>query len=155
MRAIITGKDFPQLKPGAKAPSGIPPANLYHWSKTILARDKVLFHGHPVAAVAADTTDIAQQAISAIDVEYEPLEIVLDPEESMLASAPILHEDVTTVVEVYGCEQSDPASKSPSNIARHMQFVRGNTQEGFNRAEVVVERSYRTCLLYTSDAADE
>ena len=148
VRAVITCKDFPQLQPGAKAPSGIPAANLYHWSKTILARDKVLFHGHPVAAVAADTADIAQKAISAIKVEYEPLEIVLDPEESMLASAPILHEDVKTVVEVYGGEQSDQVSTSPSNIARHMQFVRGDTQEGFSQADVVVEQSYRTQTVH-------
>ena len=43
VRAVITGKDFPQLKPGAKAPSGIPPANLYHWSKTIFSIGGQLF----------------------------------------------------------------------------------------------------------------
>ena len=60
----------------------------------MIARGKVLFQGHPVAAVAARTADIAEEATKLIKVEYEVLSSVQDPVEAMAPGAPLLHDDI-------------------------------------------------------------
>ena len=64
-----------------------------------MAREKVHFHGQPVAAVAARTLEEAEDALGFIEVEYEPLPVVLDPDEAMKPDAPLLHSDLFTVSE--------------------------------------------------------
>ena len=64
-----------------------------------MAREKVHFHGQPVAAVAAKTLQEAEDALGFIEVEYEPLPVVLDPDEAMKPEAPLLHSDLFTLNE--------------------------------------------------------
>ena len=64
--------------------------------RNVLAREKVLYEGHAVAAVAATSAKIAQEALKLIEVEYEPLPHVIDVVEAMADDAPLLHEDMFT-----------------------------------------------------------
>ena len=82
VRAVITHKDFPDVVTGTKN------------DKPLFSRDKVYHKGDRIAAVAADSLEIAEKAISLIDVEYEPLPVLLDLEDSIKNSSPIIHEDV-------------------------------------------------------------
>src|SRR5919205_1215279 len=77
VRAVLTAADIPELKPGAKTRA-----------HALLAIDRVVFFGQPVAAVAADELAIADEALDLIEVEYEPLPVAVDPREAMLPSAP-------------------------------------------------------------------
>lgn len=70
VHAVITGDDLPTVSPGAQIGSGIATVHDAYLSQEVLARDRVLFHGHAVAAVAATSSDIAEAALELIEVEY-------------------------------------------------------------------------------------
>ena len=76
VKAVISGKDFPTLKPSDKLP-GVAPLSFYDMSRNVIARDKVLYDGHAIAAVAATTQAIADKAAKLIDVEYKILKPVM------------------------------------------------------------------------------
>lgn len=141
VKAVVTGADLPPVKPGTIAPQGELEIDMYYLSKLVLAKEKVLFHGHPVAAVAATSPDIAQHALELIEVDYEPLEPVLDVEKAMGPDAPVLHDDLFT-------RSLGGVASTPSNIALHLQMERGKVEEGFAEADVVVERTYRTQMVH-------
>ena len=65
---------------------------------TALARDKVRYVGEPVVAVVAESRYLAEDAIELINIEFEPLPVVIDPEQAAKPSAPLLHEDAGTNV---------------------------------------------------------
>src|SRR6201991_795854 len=92
VRAVVTAADFPEI-PSEEAFVGEGPMNFRDLSRNIMARDKALYEGHAVAAVAATTQDIANQAIELIEVKYDVLPFVIDTEAAMAPNAPILHED--------------------------------------------------------------
>lgn len=96
-----------------------------------LARDKALYDGHAVAAVAATTPAIAKKALKLIDVDYEVLPHVTDVEKAMEESAPIVHESLRR-------------NGKPSNIASTCEFGHGDIEKGFGEADVVIERTFRT-----------
>ena len=77
VKAVATGADLPSLSDTVKA-LGEGSVNLKYQSTGLLADDKVLFHGHPVAAVAATSIHIAEEALALIEVDYELLPPVLD-----------------------------------------------------------------------------
>jgi len=131
VQAVITGADFPDLKEaGAKQP------DVFQAAK-VMARDKVLFEGHPVAAVAAATRQEAQRAVAAIVVEYEVLPHVLTAGAAMADGAPLLHDDLITA-------NVDPAPEASSNVASRALQQRGDLDAGFAAADVVIERNYTT-----------
>ena len=106
-------------------------------SNNVLAADKVLYKGHAVAAIAASSPHVAEEALSLIDVTYEALPSVTTAEEAMKPDAPILHDHL--VAPSYGDE---PPSKS--NIAQHQQFRLGDVEQGFAEADLALEREFRT-----------
>jgi CO/xanthine dehydrogenase Mo-binding subunit len=113
------------------------------WGKLIqdepvLAWDRVLYIGDKVAAVAADDEDIAEQALQLIEVEYEELPAVFTIEEAMAADAPILHPEWNSYAGV-----QKPLEK-PSNRVVNMHWEKGNVQEGFAQADLVIEREFRS-----------
>src|SRR5262249_27822981 len=71
--AVITGQDFPDLKEKVAVMGEAGAVNLQHLSANCLAHDKVLYKGHAVAAVAATSLHLAEEAAKKIVVEYEPL----------------------------------------------------------------------------------
>ena len=107
-------------------------------STNILAKDKVLYKGHPVAAVAAANAHVAEQALSLIEVEYEPLPAVSNVEEALKPGAPILHEHWTAV------DSLADGSPGTANVTTHNQYTHGDLEAGFKEADLVVEREFRT-----------
>jgi CO/xanthine dehydrogenase Mo-binding subunit len=131
VHAVITAADLPDLaEAGAKTDD-------VFMSEKILARGKVLWEGHPVAAVAATSREIARAAVAAIEVVYEPLPHVLTVDEALADGAPLLHAEMIT-------RGVDPAPKTPSNAASRVVHERGDLDQGFADADVVLEREYTT-----------
>jgi CO/xanthine dehydrogenase Mo-binding subunit len=140
VRAVVTHKDL--REPGSRVVElGEGAVNLKHLSNNILAADKVLYRGHAVAAVAADSVHIAEQAATLIKVDYEVLPPVVDVELAMKPGSPLLHDDLFTD------ELGKPASR-PSNVAKHFRFEKGNLAQGFAQAKVVIEREFRTATVH-------
>lgn len=138
--AVITSKDLPNTT--AKAKLGeIGEVDLAHMSANILARDKVLYAGHAVAAVAATTPHIAIEALHRIQVVYEELPHVLDVREAMKPDAPLLHPDIHT-------DFAGEKAEKPSNVAAHLLFEEGDVEKGFAEAVHVVEREYVTATVH-------
>ena len=135
VKAVMTSTDlvdFPLDKPVT-----VGPADLRFVSRNIMARDKVLYSGHAVAAVAAVSPKIAAEALELIEVDYEVLPFVIDVDEAMQPNAPVLHDFIRTA-------GVDPAPTTPSNVASRMEFVLGDAAANFGAADVVVEREFKT-----------
>jgi xanthine dehydrogenase molybdenum-binding subunit len=137
---VITGADTPECAASARL-GELGEVNLHHLSGNILARDKVLYCGHPVAAVAATSPHIAAEAIRLIDVDYELLPPVLDARQAMEPGAVLLHDDIYT-------DTAGQKSSQPSNVAAHLIFEEGDVEKGFAEAEIVVERHFRTATVH-------
>jgi CO/xanthine dehydrogenase Mo-binding subunit len=136
VRAVVTAKDFPEIA-NEEAFVGEGPMNFRDLSCNVMARSKALYEGHAVAAVAATTQAIADEALDLIDVKYEVLPFVIDVEDAMADNAPILHDDMFTA-------GVNPKPTKPSNIAKVVSFKKGDAEAGFKDAEVVVEGKYTT-----------
>ena len=134
VHAVISAEDFPDLfSEKARGSGGHDESNdLAH---NVMARGRVLYHGHPVAAVAATSSALAGQALELIDVEYEPMPHVLEIEAALAPSAPLVHEDRVT----QGVENPEP-----SNIAKRMQLGHGDPDQGFAEADEIIEREFTT-----------
>ncbi|MBT7369680.1 MAG: xanthine dehydrogenase family protein molybdopterin-binding subunit, partial [Gammaproteobacteria bacterium] len=133
--SVATHADFPASEGNVAA--GESAINIKDLSRNILADDKVLYHGHAVAAVAARSERIAEEALALIDVKYELLPHVLDVEEAMKADAPLLHADLFT-------DGYEEKPDQPSNIAKRMEMKLGDVEAGFADADVIVEREFVT-----------
>src|ERR1700720_3561844 len=136
VKAVITRADFPDITP-ERAHIGAAPHNLRDLSLNCMAKGKVLYDGHAVAAVAATSQLIAEQALDLIEVEYEVLPHVLDVEAAMAEDAPVLHDDIFTA-------GVDPKPVKPSNVSKVVRFAKGDVEAGFRDADVVIERRYTT-----------
>ncbi len=111
VRAVLMGQELPDVLVG-RFLRDIP----------VLARDVVRFAGQKVAAVAADTGEIAEEALGLIDVEYEELEPVLDPLEAMGSDAPVLHPDFMTYKGRVEGPQEHP------NVTAHAVWENGDVE---------------------------
>ena len=116
--------------------------------RNVIARDKVLYHGHAVAAVAATTPLLAEQALDAIKVDYDVLEPVLSIDQAIADGATLVNEAMHT---------NGDASQPASNIAAITKFERGDPEQGFAEARHCggrvpsadgPPRLYRTARLY-------
>ena len=139
VHAAIAGADFPEV--ASEAMEGEGGGDYHDLAHNIMARDKVVYHGHAVAAVAASSLKQAEAALAAIDVDYAVLPPVMDVESAMQKDAPLVDEDMITQGMV------EP-SETPSNIAMRMEFTRGDVDAGFSEADVVVEGEYRTPTVH-------
>ncbi|MDE0113378.1 MAG: xanthine dehydrogenase family protein molybdopterin-binding subunit [Albidovulum sp.] len=111
--------------------------DMNHVLENVMARGKALYDGHAVAAVAANSASIAKRALKLIDVEYEVLPHVTDIEKAIAPDAPIIHEDMYT-------QDMDPKPEKPSNVARRMEIGHGDIEAGFEKADFIFERRFRT-----------
>jgi CO/xanthine dehydrogenase Mo-binding subunit len=144
VRAVITAADLPEQ--GARMVElGEGSVNMRHLSANILAHDKVLYKGHAVAAVAADSIHIAQEALKRIRVDHELLPPVLEVRAAMAADAPVLNDDVRTKGHVEGAPGS---ADRPTNVASRILFEKGDLSAGFALAEVVIEREFVTSTVH-------
>jgi len=117
VEAVLTAGDIP----GDQA-FGIVVKN-----QAILAFDKARYLGDGVALVAARTREIAEQALALIDVEYEPLPVVTDPEAALNAEAPKIHGDDNTFV--------------------HHKVRKGDVEKGFAASDFIIERKFKTQFI--------
>ena len=140
VKAIVTGADLPELG-DQKVEGGEGDATYRDLSRNILARDKALYEGHAVAAVAATTLRIAREAARLIEVDYEVLPPVLGLEEAMAEDAPLLHDDLFT-------SGLDPAPAEASNISARHVISRGDPDAAWEEADAVVEREYFTKAVH-------
>jgi CO/xanthine dehydrogenase Mo-binding subunit len=112
-----------------------------------LARDKVLFVGDPVAAVAAESEEIAQEAVDLIEVEYEELPAVFDGEEAFKRNPPVvLHEDLKN----YSTLRSVPPrldEKRP-NVFNYFRIRRHDAEGAFKEADLVFENRFETAMIH-------
>jgi CO/xanthine dehydrogenase Mo-binding subunit len=136
VKAVITAADFPAI-PSEEAFVGEGPMNFRDLSFNCMAHKKALYDGHAVAAVAATSQAIAEEALDLIDVTYEVLPHVIDVEDAMKPDAPVLHDDLLT-------QGVDPKPTKASNIAKRIGFVKGDVATGWKEAEVTIERRYTT-----------
>jgi CO/xanthine dehydrogenase Mo-binding subunit len=136
VRAVVTADDFPDI-PSEEAFVGEGPMNFRDLSRNCMARGKALYEGHAVAAVAAISQAIADEALELIDVKYEVLPHVIDVEAAMAPDAPVLHDDLFTA-------NVEPKPTKPSNVAKRVYFNKGNAEAGFKQAEVIIEGRYTT-----------
>lgn len=137
VKAIITADDLPEA-PNKLQQAGEMAINPSHLSRNILARGKVLYDGHAIAAVAATSPHIAEEALRLIEVDYEVLPPVMTVEAAMKPGAPILIPDL----------RNNEEGDKQTNVAQHMQFKRGDLDKGFKAADYVVEREFKTAMVH-------
>lgn len=137
--AAVCGADFPGAQHGEVGGEG--GGDVADVAKNVMARDKVLYHGHPVAAVAASSVEIADAALAAIVVEYEVLTPVLDLDAAMAEDSPLVDEKCFT-------KNLPETPDKPSNIAAVMNLGRGSVAEGMEQADVIVEGEYHIPMAH-------
>ena len=140
VKAVMTAEDLPSQEFAYVGPERLA-VNFWHITRNIMAREKVLYEGHAVAAVAATSQSIARKAIKLIDVEYEVLPHVIDVDEAMADDAPLLFEDMIT-------RGVDPAPNRASNVSKKVGFEIGDLDKGFAEADEVIERHYKTSPIH-------
>ncbi|GKQ55731.1 xanthine dehydrogenase family protein molybdopterin-binding subunit [Bradyrhizobium sp. Ce-3] len=130
VKAVVTARDIVDfgIEKGAVM-LGI--QDMRWMCRNVMARDKALFPGHPVAAVAATTEAIAAEACKLIEVDYEVLPWAIEIDDAIKDGAPILHE-------------FNKFDGKPSNIMGRIESKKGDIAQGFKDAEIVVERSFTT-----------
>ena len=129
--AVMTGDDLPLLPLDEPLPSG--PNDIRWISRGCMAREKILYTGHPVAAVAATSASIAAAAVKLIKVDYDVLPHVIDVDEAMASDAPILHDWIAT-----------DGVDGPTNISNIMTVKTGDVEKGFAEADLIVERDFKS-----------
>jgi len=137
--AVITGNDMP-LAPSKVVDLVEGAENMRYNSDKVMAQDKALFKGHPVAAVAAVDQNTALEALKLIDVKYELLPPILNVGEAMAKAAPIALEDLTG---------NHLGKKVPhTNVASHNRHEFGEVDKAFSGCELVVEREYELATVH-------
>lgn len=127
VKLVVSGKDFPNVHYG-----------MWILDEVLFARDKVRYVGDEVAGVAAVDEDAAQEALDLIQVEYEELPAVFDPEEALHQDAPLIHEDFADTKAIFNVIGRE------GNQACKVRFHHGNVEEGFNGADKVIENRFTT-----------
>jgi len=133
--AVMTGDDLPLLPLDKPLPTG--PNDIRWISRGCMAREKILYVGHPIAAVAATSQSIADAALALIEVEYEVLPHVIDVDEAVKPGAPILHDWVKT-----------KGIDGPTNISNIMTVKCGDVEQGFAESDIVVEREFKSAAVH-------
>lgn len=126
VKAVLTGADASQK------------LGIYMVDKSILAVSKVRYYGEAVAAVAAVDIETAQRAVELIEVEYEPLPIVQDVEEAIKPGATLVHEEMVENKWI----QNVFFPEIGTNIANHFKIRKGNIEEAFSKADLIVENKF-------------
>ena len=129
VKAVVTQADLPEVED----------QSLRDVRENVLAGEKALYDGHAVAAVAATSPAAARAALDSIVVDYEVLPHVTDVDEAMKPDAP--------VVQSGRVEESVPAGMS-ENVTSYFEFGHGDVEAGLAKADVVVERSFRTAATH-------
>ena len=129
VHAVITAKDAPTSRYGGIIKD-----------KLVFASDIVRYHGDPIAAVAADTVDIADEALHLIEVEIDPLPVLIDPKEAA-ESTTMIHEDWETYTAI-------PDLGRQGNISSSGSVQWGDVEAGFAQADFVYEDRFEVSMVH-------
>ncbi len=147
VRAVVTAADMPNISGRLHDQPEGAYHNLAFLGRNSLAREKALYRGHAVAAVAADSPGIAEEALALIDVTYEPLTPVMDGLSAMAPGAPLVHEDLKTngnaAMRAGGLRAADEPPQH-TNVANTFAMEIGDLANGFEEADIVLEHDYHT-----------
>lgn len=116
VRVALTGRDFPLMETEDTPP---------------LAQGVVLYAGQGVVAVAAESRELVDDAVDAVEIQYEPMPALLDPEAALSPDSPVI------------IRHPKSNSKAP-NIGRHLKIRVGDAEEAFRRADRIVENTFTT-----------
>ena len=131
VKALVAGADVTGVRIGRQL-----------YDMPILADGMVRFIGEKVAAVAAESPEIAEQAVELIEVEYEELPPLLDPVGAMAPGATLLHPQVMEYRGLPG-----PLT-APSNAFVQLSWKKGAVEEGFRRADRIIENTFQTPVVH-------
>jgi len=129
VHAVITGADIPPVMVGLRMKD-----------MPLLARERVRFVGEPIAAVAADSVEIANEALNLIDVQYEELPYVTDPLKAIEPGTVVLHDNPA------GYKNAPERATELPNIQSYGQWSNGDVEAGFKKAARIFEHTFRTPL---------
>ena len=147
VRAVVTAAELPQPRGRLSDQGEGAMVNPKFLSNNCLADEKTLYRGHAVAAVAATSVHIAEQALELIVVDYEVLPGVTDILDAMQTGAPVLHERLANATDANvrpGGLRDESDATASTNIANHFFFEAGDIEQGFKEADIVIEREFRT-----------
>jgi CO/xanthine dehydrogenase Mo-binding subunit len=139
--AVLTAQDLPHFEP-------------INRQRLLLARERVIFAGQPVALVLAESLAAAQDAVDAVRVDYEPLPAAITLAEALAEDAPLVWpagmpgesgEAAAHGADVGG---EEAAAKKLSNVASRNNFARGDVAAGFAEADVIVEREFTIPMVH-------
>lgn len=130
VKSVVTGADFPELDINHAT---------FDESINVIARDEVLYHGHAVAAVAATTMAEARAAAAAVEVTYDVIDPVMEIEDALADGANIVNTKNRTLF---------MGTDDETNLASYAPFSRGDVDEGFANADVVVEGHFTTRFVH-------
>src|SRR3990167_5797299 len=130
VHAVVTAADAPDVRYGRT-----------YFDRYILARNRVRYMGDPVAAVAAETPAIVKQALKKIKVVYEPLPVVIDPEEAMKPDAPTLHDDMPLPANL-------PKDAKVKNVCSYTGVHVGDPDKAMAEADVVIDEVYEAKMIH-------
>ena len=151
VHAVITSEDLAQPSGRIVDLAEGVMHNMRFLSNNIMAADKALYKGHAIAAVAATSPYIAEEALALIQVEYEELPPVLSAEEAMKPGASLLHERLASLSNINlrpGGTLSDDDPTPGSNLANRFEFRLGDVAKGFQDADIIVEHETFTSPIH-------
>jgi CO/xanthine dehydrogenase Mo-binding subunit len=131
VKAVITVDDVPIQQKNQELTMFLP----------TMAREKAIYAGQPVAAVAAIDEQTAEKALELIEVDYEVLTPVMDVFEAMKSDVPVIHPNRKPVSNVAIKPENGAL---PNNVASYMEYGRGDVEAGFKQADIVIENTFRT-----------
>ncbi len=143
--AVLTHKDLPDIAPSSR-------------NRLLLARDRVIFVGQPVALVLADSETAAADGADQVIVDYEPLPAAMSYDEAVAENAPLVWpegipkgaEDAGEHGAGAGGGDSEEEDDTPSNLASESTTARGDLEAGFAEADVIVEHTYTSPMVHQS-----
>ncbi|WP_309492269.1 xanthine dehydrogenase family protein molybdopterin-binding subunit [Candidatus Hecatella orcuttiae] len=143
VEAVVAGRDLPDLRYG-----------LGVWDCPVFARDRVRYIGEPVVGVAAKDEETAQRAIDLIEVKYEELPAIFDPEEAMKPDCPVvIHPDFWKYKIVWpgGCSPTLTKALEIPNITNYFRVRIGDVEKGFKESDLIVENDYTYQWVHPSE----
>ncbi|MFH1122328.1 MAG: xanthine dehydrogenase family protein molybdopterin-binding subunit [Pseudomonadota bacterium] len=138
VRGVITGRDIPNIKWGRLLED-----------RQLIATDRVRFIGEPVAVVAADSIDIAEEAVRLIRVDYEELPAVFDPEEAIKPDPPaIIHPEMQSYARAPLPLLIVAPDPELPNVFTHLKIRKGDVEKGFQEADLVMENRFSRARIH-------
>ena len=142
--AVMTARDLPVVDIQAAVEGRV----------ILLALDRVIHAGQPVAAVLAETEAAAEDGVAAVRVEYEPLPVAIDLLASMAKDSPVVRESHEVDAEEMSMHGATPQAETEvdsdqaPNVASRTKFQRGDVEAGFQQADLVIEKEFTTSWVH-------